>query len=363
VFSEKSNSAFSNTCFKEKEVSSSEIKKIWAEADNASRLAKAQEIIDFGKALNPELTKKIAANPALKADLLASTDLLAKLDESPELVESWKIASDAFTSGSKFITDIPTLDRISKLAAEGSAFRTKLGSNWSEALDDILKTASDLKCSSCGNAGRIGRSSMEQYLDDVDYFISNFTVSSGSKGEVFYNWMRGATNPTSGQLDELHQTIRDFAKRGIKESDVEGLGKQFPIGTNKYDLRRVGDKYTEYKNKDFINYPLTAGSDDVDQFINGYLKNIKSIDDLEWKVGFDKLKSSWGTEGNALTEMKKQWKSVFESKSDEIFNANPNLFNKLKLKDGTLITDSELFGEFLEETLTLKSQALQVLRF
>jgi hypothetical protein len=30
AFSEKLNSAFSNTCFKEKEVSSSEIKKIWS---------------------------------------------------------------------------------------------------------------------------------------------------------------------------------------------------------------------------------------------------------------------------------------------------------------------------------------------
>ncbi|MFA0964006.1 hypothetical protein AB9P05_19520 [Roseivirga sp. BDSF3-8] len=212
------------------------------------------------------------------------------------------------------------MERVSKLATEGSAFRTKLGSNWSEALDDILKNAHDLKCSSCGNTGRVGRSSMDQYLDDVDYFISNFTVSTGGKGEVFYKWMRSTSNPTPGQLDELHQTIRDFAKRGIKESEVEGLGKQFPIGTKRYDLRRVGDKYTEYKNKDFVSSPLTAGSDDVDQFINGYLKNIKSLDDLEWKAGLDKLKNKGWTDGNALFHMKEQWKSVFENKADVIFD-------------------------------------------
>ncbi|MEQ9306160.1 MAG: hypothetical protein RJQ14_19760, partial [Marinoscillum sp.] len=225
------------------------------------------------------------------ADISGDATLARKFASEELSVDAWKRAHDLFPSGSKFITDIPTLERISKLSSEGSTFRTKLGSDWSKALDDILKNASDLKCSSCGNAGRVGRSSMDQYLDDVDHFVSNFTVTSGGKGETFFNWMRNSTNPTPGQLDELHQTIRDFAKREIKESQVEGLGKQFPVGTKRYDLRRVGDKYTEYKNKDFVGSPLTAGSDDVDQFLNGYLKNVKSMNDLEWKAGYDKLKS------------------------------------------------------------------------
>lgn len=269
---------------------------------------------------------------ALLADVKANPKLSEAINATPNLIDGWERAFDVFPSGSKFITDVPTLQRITKFAAEGSAFRTKLGSNWSQALDDILKTASDLKCSTCGNAGRVGRSSMDRYLDDVEHFVANFTVTPGGKGEVFLNWMRGTTNPTSGQLDELHQTVRDFAKRGIKESDVEGLGKQFPVGTKKYDLRRVGDKYTEYKNKDFVNNPLTPGSDDVDQFINGYLKNVKSMDDLEWKAGFDKLKSTWGSEANALTEMKKQWKAVVQSKSDEVFDViwdNQSLRNSM----------------------------------
>lgn len=47
--------------------------------------------------------------------------------------------------------------------------------------------------------------------------------------------------------------------------------------------------------------------------------------------------------------MKRQWKVVFEARADEIFEANPTFFSKLKLKDGTSVTDSELFSEFLEE--------------
>ena len=268
--------------------------------------------------------------------------------QGTDLVNAWKHASDAFTDGSKFITDIPILDKISKLASEGSSFRTKLGNNWQEALDDILKNASDLKCSSCGNSGRIGRSSMDQYLDDVDHFIKNFDVSSGGKGEVFYNWMRNTTNPTSGQLDELHQTIRDFAKRGLKESDVVDIGKQFPIGTKKYDLQQIGGKFTEYKNKDFVTHPLIASSSDVDQFINGYLKNVDNLDKLEWKVGLEKLTNKGWTDANALSNMKSQWKTVFESKSDDIFEVIWG--NQRGLKESLFSTTNKARAktEFLE---------------
>ena len=40
-----------------------------------------------------------------------------------------------------------------------------------------------------------------------------------------------------------------------------------------------------------------------------------------WKAGFDKLKSGWGDIDNALLEMKKQWKTVFEENIDEAFDA------------------------------------------
>jgi len=336
---------------------------------NFNAIAKTQEVADIAvadvyaallsKLGKPEIIEKVVSRlPKDKlADLikdLDKADLAQLLAQKSELVEIWALTRKSIgntTNGgfTKFAIDIPTLESIAAMAKEGSSFRNKLGSGWEDVLERIIKTAKQSPCSTCGADGLVGRTQMGQYLDDVNYFVSNFTVGSGSKGEAFFNWMRGVTNPTANQLDELHQTIRDFAKRGIQESEVEGLGRQFPIGSKRYDLRRVGEKYTEYKNKDFVTYPITASSDDVDQFINGYLKNIKSMDDFEWKAGFDKLKSMWGSEANALTQMKKQWHSVFKSKADEIFNANPKLFNKIKLKDGTLVTNSELFSEFLEE--------------
>ena len=240
----------------------------------------------------------------------------------------------------KFATDIPTLESVSKMIADGSSFRNKVGSNWEQVLDDIISMAKDGPCSSCGGAGRVGRTEMGAYLDDVDHFIKNFEISSGSKGETFYNWMRGATNPNPGQLDELHQTLSDFAKRNIKEADVVGIGKQFPNGAKKYDLRRIGDKYTEYKNKDFVSSPLSVNGSDVDQLINGYIKNINKIDDLEWKAGLAKLKDKGWTESNALTNMKSQWKNVFsEAKTkNNLFDA---IWGNSALKQNTFGSLSE----------------------
>ena len=302
------------------------------------------------------------AKDAFKADFANSPKLLDEFLKNPKLVDSWRRAFDIFPTNSKFITDIPTLDRISKLASEGSAFRTKLGSNWSDALDDILRTANDLKCSSCGNEGRIGRSSIDQFLDDVDYFVSNFNVSSGGKGEVFYNWMRGTTKngsvPTSNQLDELHQTIRDLSNRGVKEADVRGLGEAFDLGKpgaalKEYDLRLVNNVYTEYKNVNYASNALVNQSQTIDQFINGYLRNIESFDKFQWKAGFNKLKSAWGSEANALTQMKSQWKTVFENKSDDIFEVimdNQNLKSSLfpNLVDETQIR--AVFDKMIRDT-------------
>src|SRR6056297_3002051 len=238
----------------------------------AARIAKGTELSDGFISVfkndwgipSPQLTQ-------LKSDLASAGDDLMNFfaDKGKNGLKAWEKVRKAIgntTNGgfTKFATDIPTLESVSKMIADGSSFRNKVGSNWEQVLDDIISKAKDGPCSSCGGTGRVGRTEMGAYLDDVDHFIKNFEITSGSKGETFYNWMRGTTNPNPGQLDELHQTLSDFAKRNIKEADVVGIGKQFPNGTKKYDLRRIGDKYTEYKNKDFVSSPLSANGSDVD---------------------------------------------------------------------------------------------------
>ena len=99
---------------------------------------------------------------------------------------------------------------------------------------------------------------------------------------------------------------------------------------------------------------LTAGSDDVDQFINGYLRSIKNIDDLEWKAGLDKLKNKGWTDANALSNMKEQWQSVFKNKSDEIFEViweNESLRNSLFGNLASSQTNSRyLFNSLVQKT-------------
>lgn len=39
---------------------------------------------------------------------------------------------------------------------------------------------------------------MGEYFKDVDYFIINFEIMLGVKGEVFFNWMCGIMNLGDG---------------------------------------------------------------------------------------------------------------------------------------------------------------------
>ena len=134
---------------------------------------------------------------------------------------------------------------------------------------------------------------------------------------------------------------------------MRGLGEAFDVGKpgaalKEYDLRLVNNIYTEYKNVDFAKNALSSSSQSVDQFINGYLRNIESFDKFQWKAGFDKLKSAWGSEANALTQMKSQWKTVFESKSDDIFEVIWG--NQRGLKESLFSTTNKARAktEFLE---------------
>ncbi len=255
------------------------------------------------------------------------------------MVKSWNRAQRIFPANSKFITDVPVLKSLSRLSAEGSAFRSKLGAQWELDLDAILMFARDSKCSSCGSAGRPGRSSLSNYLDDVNYFVTNFNISNGGRGNTFFNWMRGRTNSGASttlnmddlitQLDEVHQTIRDLAKRDLKNTDVVAMGSKFDVGKpgissnqfKEYDLRLIDNIYTEYKNVDFVSNALKNRTQSIDQFINGYLRNIESFDKIQWKAGFDKLRNGWGDIDNALLEMKKQWKTVFEENFDDVVDS------------------------------------------
>lgn len=281
----------------------------------------------------------------------AGQELADALLRDPKLIDSYKLAYQVFPDGSKFLSDVPTLQQISKMSDPASGFRTKLGDNWQSEMKQILEKTTDLKCSSCGSQGRAGRSSIEIYLKDVEYFVSNFNIGEGGKGKNFYNWMKGGG--TDNQLDEVHQTIRDFANRNIKETDVVGLGQAFDVGKpdaakKEYDLLLVNGNYTEYKNVAFDKNPLTSSSQSVDQFIDGYLRNIQSLDKMQWKVSFGKLEASWGSKANALTQMKQQWKAVFEARADEIFEVVWE--NQSGLKESLFSTTNKAGAktEFLE---------------
>ena len=144
--------------------------------------------------------------------------------------------------------------------------------------------------------------------------------------------------PTRGQLDELHQTIRDFHNSGIKDKSVQKIGGKFKNTNNEFDLLLIDGTYYEYKNKDFFTRPFKNDDDAVNQLINGYLKHIESFQKYQLKFGKAKLlyygkgNELW-SEASVLETMKKQVQQVFQgSKKKDIFDIiwlNTELRNSL----------------------------------
>jgi hypothetical protein len=223
----------------------------------------------------------------------------------------------------QFALDYKALNKLGAMMENGSVFRNKIGANWQIHLEEIILANKTVPCHSCGNLGQVGRTQMDELLHNIEHLVDNFNVGASGKGEKLYNWIRNKAinggTPTSGQMDEVHQTLEVIRREGLNTNNVVDFGKSFPIGDKLYDIRKVGDKFHELKNKDFT---VSGVTDDVDQMIDGYFKNIKSFDDFIWEAKFSKLQSKWTTIADAETQLKSKWKAVFEgAKKDAAFDA------------------------------------------
>ncbi len=137
--------------------------------------------------------------------------------------------------------------------------------------------------------------------------------------------------PTPGQMDEVHQTLVVLRRDGFTTNNVIDFGKQFPIGNKLYDIRKVGDLYHELKNKSFtLGGALETG--DIDQVINGYIKNINNMSEFKWEAGFSKIKSVWSTTNDAKAALKTKWQNAFKANATDLWDVvNQNTLLKTDL--------------------------------
>ena len=235
---------------------------------------------------------------------------------------------------------------------ESSIFRNKMAQineNWENVLGDILRTNSNLRCNVCGNTGIAYRSEMHQFLDEVDYFIANFNITTNRKGKRYFNMLQGKkldgtayNNINLPVFDELHQALTYLKNKQYSITQIEGFGLQLG-NTGKYgDITKINccPKHIELKSlkqgqglDDGLDVlsglnatPLKNRTQFVDQFINGYLKKINTLDELNYVFEIRKLSA------NGETFIKNQFKELFIAKAEDMFEviwANQNLRGSL----------------------------------
>ena len=280
-----------------------------------------------------------------KSDELVTFLKTVPVSRHPKILEAVEMLQSKIGKTTQFAVDPATLNKLADLMTSSSAFRTKLGATWKTSLEEILKTAKMSPCNTCGTAAgiSIGRSPMNEYLENVDYFVNNININT--KGEGMFNWMRGKTytgsEPIANQLDELHQTLEVLKRDGITNSDLVDLGKQFTDGTKKFDIRLSDNYFIELKNKVYTNIGITF--QDFDQVINGYFKNITNIDKFKWELKLSKNKSVWSTKAIAEEQMKIKWKTIFTANKENVFNAmRPELQQSLLLDTFSDLTSAKI---------------------
>lgn len=259
---------------------------------------------------------------------------LLEFSNNPKLIEAWATIGTALKTSTLFAKDIATIKKVGQIL-EDQILLQKFGTlaKLKEELAIIINKNGVLRCDVCGNKGMKHYSKMDEFLDEVLYFTKNFDISSGGKAEGIFKWLKGTTKsgagtPNSGQVAEVHQTIKFLKDKAYIGSDIIDFGKKFPPGdpTSKaYDLQLGSNQFTELKNRNFSGNSLTqtgnafaSGWESMyNQLIDGYFKNVNSLADLEWVSDFRRFDNV--TQTAATTAMRQKWQTIFQWKYQDIF--------------------------------------------
>jgi hypothetical protein len=269
-----------------------------------------------------------------KADINSSAELknlFAKnIDKADELSDAWKTLLNARGANSVLKKDIALINKVADLK-KNSSFMQNIGGN--EGLEKIIKNNVQAPCKSCGNSGSKYLKNMDEYLDDVEHFVTNFNNVSDAQ-RLITELKNGAQNTVEGGA---------FAVRMFKEN----AGGLFTKGqVSAIDLRFSEDVLNRFDVKfangfgEFKSYQIESISNVSVNQLKQYLgaPDLTKLSDLSYFFDKRKLLQEFGT-GTSSTiidatgAVKDKFKTIFSgAKKQEIFDAiwsNPNLRNDL----------------------------------
>ncbi|GIM50085.1 hypothetical protein [Capnocytophaga stomatis] len=180
---------------------------------------------------------------------------------------------------------------------------------------------------------------LKEHLDKLK------TITNRYEGvEGFNKSLRDAlNNPAPAVQDGLWHMITDLEKRNIaktkiKTFDLEFDGDDLPCINCRFDVELITQNTDELK---FIEYKSYKNAENISkkQFLN-YIAKIDDIKQLQYVFNKNKL---------SLNEAKNGMKKFFDENAKEIFEANSNLFKKIKDFDGDLIEKWQDFKNYTSD--------------
>lgn len=180
---------------------------------------------------------------------------------------------------------------------------------------------------------------LKEHLDKLK------TITNRYEGvEGFNKSLRDAlNNPAPAVQDGLWHMITDLEKRNIaktkiKAFDLEFDGDDLPCINCRFDVELITQNTDELK---FIEYKSYKNAENISkkQFLN-YIAKIDDIKQLQYVFNKNKL---------SLNEAKNGMKKFFDENAKEIFEANSNLFKKIKDFDGDLIEKWQDFKNYTSD--------------
>ncbi|GIJ92908.1 hypothetical protein CAPN002_01260 [Capnocytophaga stomatis] len=180
---------------------------------------------------------------------------------------------------------------------------------------------------------------LKEHLDKLK------TITNRYEGvEGFNRSLRDAlNNPAPAVQDGLWHMITDLEKRNIaktkiKAFDLEFDGDDLPCINCRFDVELITQNTDELK---FIEYKSYKNAENISkkQFLN-YIAKIDDIKQLQYVFNKNKL---------SLNEAKNGMKKFFDENAKEIFEANSNLFKKIKDFDGDLIEKWQDFKNYTSD--------------
>lgn len=296
------------------------------------------------------------------ADLPANAPLLTRFATNPDIAKGWKLLDDLYAgTAQNRLWDGDLIAKTTELS-NNTVLMERLGGDEVtrlSALKDIISKNALAGCNAClppTNLPNAHLKSIDQYLDDVQYFITQLGGKPGA-GTMISLMKNGAPK----QIDAIAQTIRLLKENPGGKFAPGNVVRFEPKLSNTADelasddgINQVGDILVTlasganklYELKSYIKSSLSGIPTGLLNQFKAYLNNnnVTNMSRLEYtfdqrkllRTEFENLPNFnpanyFDDAAQAEQAIKAQFQVMMQQNASQVFQANPNLFSSFQV--------------------------------